>query len=283
MCDNGPSIDASVKRMEMRTFHGAIKECRVTLGAASTLGSVLCSQILARAGFDWILIDMEHTPTSPREATQLTQAIVASSAGQCVPIIRVPSHGVEWIKWALDSGVGGIIVPMVTCGSEAEAIIQKAIYPPIGQRSFGPFLAPYADIDSTSDVPRYLSERVKDVAIILMIESVVGVENAEDILSVQGVTGCFIGPYDLRQSMGLPGGDGEEAEYIHALGKIVEICKRRGLSVGTVALTEAATKKRTEMGFDFLLCGQDPNFLASAAKNAWQQCNKGRTAARANS
>jgi len=169
---------------------------------------------------------------------------------------------------------------MVQSAREAEEILQKAIYPPLGQRSFGPFLAPYADVDSTSDVAKYLSKRVKDLAIMPMIESVEGVKNAEAILSVKGVTGCFIGPYDLRQSLGLPGGDGEEPSFIEALEKVLEIGKRLGLHIGTVAASEAAAKRKTEMGFSFLLTGQDPNFLAAGAKASWEQCDKGKRAAR---
>lgn len=267
-------------KTEVKTFSGLIMEKGPILGGAISIGSVLCAQIVARSGFDWVLIDMEHAPTSPREATNLTHAVVAASAGECVPIIRTPSHGVEWIKWALDSGAGGIIIPMVTSAKETEEIIQRGIYPPVGKRSFGPFLAPYADTDNSSDVAKYLSKRVKDLAIMPMIESVEGVEMAEEILSVKGVTGCFIGPYDLRQSLGLSGGDGEEPQFIEALEKVLRIGKRLGLNIGTVAGTEAAAKRKTEMGFAFLLTGQDPNFLAAGAKASWQQADKGVKAAR---
>jgi len=265
---------------EIRTFSGSIKENGPILGASLSIGNILCAQIVSRQGFDWVLIDQEHAPTSPREATHLTHAVIAASGGQCVPIIRAPSHGVEWIKWALDSGAGGVIIPMVQSANECEEIIQRAIYPPYGQRSFGPFLAPYADTDNASDVAKYLSKRAKDLAIMPMIETVEGVKNAEAILSVKGVTGCFIGPYDLRQSLGLSGGDGEEPEFIKSLETVLEIGKRLGLHIGTVVANEAAAKRKTEMGFSFLLTGQDPNFLAAGARASWQQCDKGRRAAK---
>ncbi|OCK83026.1 Phosphoenolpyruvate/pyruvate domain-containing protein [Lepidopterella palustris CBS 459.81] len=279
MYSDGPASRPPSDTREISTFSGRIKESKPIVGAAISIGSVLCAQIVARAGFDWVMIDMEHAPTSPREATYLTHAVIAASAGKCVPIIRAPSHGVEWIKWALDSGSGGIVIPMVTSAKETEDIIQRAIYPPLGQRSFGPFLAPYADTDDSSDVAKYITKRVKDLAIMPTIESVEGVEKAEEILSVKGVTGCFIGPFDLRQSLGLPGGDGEEPSFIGALEKVLEIGKRLGLHIGTVASTESAAKRKTEMGFSFLLSGQDPNFLAAGAKASWQQCDRGKRAA----
>lgn len=261
------------------TFASLIQEKGVIIGAAVSVGSTLCAQVVARAGFDWTLIDMEHAPTSPREATNITHAVVAASGGSCLPIIRTPSHGVEWIKWALDSGARGVIIPMVTSAKECEDIIQRAVYPPLGQRSFGPFLAPYARTEPTSDVAGYLKE-AKNLAIMPMIESVEAVQNAEAILNVKGVTGCFIGPYDLRQSLGLAGGDGEEPSYIKALEVVLSIGRRLGLHIGTVAVSEAAAKRKTEMGFTFLLTGQDANFLAAGAKASWQQVRQGVRAAK---
>lgn len=264
----------------LQTFASLLREKDILFGAAVTIGSTFCAQITARVGFDWVLIDMEHAPVSPREASIMVQAVVTASGGRCVPIIRTPSHGVEWIKWALDSGAAGIVIPMVTKAQECEDIIQRAIYPPQGQRSFGPFLAPYADIDPLSDIAKYVQERAKDVSIIPMIESVEGVQNAEEILSVPGVTGCFVGPFDLRQSLGLPGGDGEEPAYISALEKILEAGKKNKVVVGTVGATESSARRKTEMGFKFLLTGQEPNFLAVGAKGVLQQCQRGVNTAR---
>jgi 2-keto-3-deoxy-L-rhamnonate aldolase RhmA len=265
---------------ETKSFAGTIKAEEVIIGAAVSLGSVSCAQIVARAGFQWVLIDMEHAPTSVREATEITHAVVAASAGDCVAIVRTPSHGVEWIKWALDSGAAGIIIPMVQNREECAGILQRALYPPLGQRSFGPFLAPFADTNSSADVATYMSKRSKELAIIPMIESVEGVERAEEILSVKGVTGCFVGPFDLRQSMNLQGGDGEEPMFIEALEKILDIGKRYGVEIGTVAATEEAVRRKKEMGFSFLLAGSDVSFLATGCQNAWQQCSRGLSTAR---
>jgi 2-keto-3-deoxy-L-rhamnonate aldolase RhmA len=264
----------------LQTFASLLREKESLIGAAVTIGSTLCAQITARVGFDWVLIDMEHAPVSAREASMMVQAVVSASGGRCVPIIRTPSHGVEWIKWALDSGAAGIIIPMVTSAKECEDIVQRAIYPPRGQRSFGPFLAPYADVDPTSDVTKYLRERVKDVAIIPMIESAEGVQNAEEILSVPGVTGCFVGPYDLRQSMGLSGGDGEEPAYVRALEKVLQAGKKNDVVIGTVGATEASAKRKIEMGFKFLLTGQEPSFLAAGASAVLLSCQRGANSVR---
>jgi 2-keto-3-deoxy-L-rhamnonate aldolase RhmA len=274
---NGQSQPAAPENL---SFAGAIQAKGTLLGASVSLGSISCAQIIARSGFDWAFIDMEHAPQSAREVTELTHAIVGASVGQCVPIIRAPSHGVEWIKWALDSGAAGVIIPMVRSRAECAEIIQRSLYPPLGQRSFGPFHAPFANMDRHSDMGTYMSKTSKTLAILPMIESVEGVEHAEEILSVKGVTGCFVGPYDLRLSMGLPGGDGEEPVFIQALEKILSIGKRYGLEIGTVAGSERAAKRKKEMGFSFLLVGSDGAFLASGCQTAFQQCSKGLGAAR---
>ena len=136
----------------------------------------------------------------------------AASAGRCLPIIRVPSHDVSYIKWALDSGAAGIIIPMVNTAAEMKAIVDRAVYPPVGSRSFGPFNAPFASLDPRDGFAEYYQRaREGGVAVLPIIESSEGVRNCEEILATEGVTGCFIGPYDLRLSLGVPGGiDGPE-------------------------------------------------------------------------
>lgn len=208
---------------------------------------------------------MEHNPLSAREAGLIAHVVVAASAGRCKSIIRVPSHGVEWIKWALDCGSHGILVPMVKNRDEMHAIVQSARYPPLGQRSFGPTMAAFADLDTNATSAKYFKETSKDVAIIPMIESVEGLENAEAICSVEGVTAVFIGPVDLRLSMGLSGGDGDEEIFLQALQKVLTICKSLGRPVGTFASNGEGCRKRTAEWFDFILVSFPSRWRAAEA------------------
>lgn len=226
---------------------------RPAIGCTLGFGAVFSAQLIARVGYDWVLIDMEHNPISASQAAALTHAVIAASAGRCSPLIRVPSQGMEWIKWALDCGSHGVVVPMVQCQAEAEAIVRYGAYPPLGQRSFGPTMAAFADLDPSATTARYKSETSKNVQIIPMIESTEGVNNAEAICSVEGVTAVFVGPVDLRLSMGLPGGDGEEPEYLNAIRTIVRICKELQKPVGIFAAGEDECRKRASDGFDFIL------------------------------
>jgi len=235
------------------------------IGCTLGFGIPFSAQLLARLGYDYMLIDMEHNPLSAREAGVITHSIIAASGGACKSLIRVPSHGVEWIKWALDCGANGILIPMVRNRTEMEGIVQSAVYPPVGQRSFGPALALMADLDTKATAGKYFQTTSKDVQVIPMIESVEGLRNAKEICAVVGVTAVFIGPVDLRLSMGLPGGDGDEEVYLDALQHILEICKELGKPVGTWATDGEAARKRTAEGFDFLMVpGEVANLVAGA-------------------
>jgi len=259
----------------MATLFSTRTAASPAIGCTLGFGTPLSAQILSRVGYNYLLIDMEHNPLSAREAGIMTHVVVSASAGKCKPIIRVPSHGVEWIKWALDCGALGIIVPMVQSQIEMEQIIQSAVYPPRGQRSFGPGIAPFADIDREATVAKYFTRTCKDVAVIPMIESVKGVESAEAICSTDGVSAVFIGPVDLRLSMGLSGGDGDEDSYVAALQKVLSICKRLDIPIGIFAADEDACRRRTSDGFDFLMLPGEAALLLAGAKTQLAGCMRG--------
>src|ERR1700753_887291 len=140
------------------------------IGSYIAIESPYSAHLMGRAGFDWFLIDMEHSPFSAREMTAVVHAIAVGSQGKCASLVRIPSNGVEWTKWALDSGAAGIIVPMVQSKEEAQRIVQYSRYPPLGQRSFGPFNAPWTDLSPDSDVSKYFSSTSKGLAVVAMIE-----------------------------------------------------------------------------------------------------------------
>jgi len=195
----------------------------------------------------------------------MVHSAVAASAGNCAPIIRVPSHGVEWIKWALDSGASGIIVPMVNTKQEVDGIITRALYPPAGQRSYGPFRTPFADLRPTTALANYKGETSSEVVIMPMIESAEGVANAEEIVGTNGVDGIFIGPVDLRHSLGFSGPDGTEPEYLAALQKVLSVAAKFSKPVGILGSPESMSRL-VDMGFKYvMLGGGDAGILGDAA------------------
>lgn len=252
--------------MPPSSFVSTIRSQGPQLGIFLSFNAEYGAQIIGSSGYDFVIIDMEHSPVSALEATHLVHAVGAASKGMCAPLVRVPSHGVEWIKWALDCGSAGIVIPMVTSKAEAEQVVQKACYPPLGQRSFGPAHAPFAHPDTDRTPGEYFTKTSKGVAIFPMIESVRGVENAEDILGTEGVSGAFVGPSDLRVSLGLPGGHGSEDAFVEALKQIIAAGKKFNKPVGIFTPSKQALHQNIELGFEFFAYSGDATLLAKAAR-----------------
>lgn len=232
------------------------------------LNTPFAAQIMASTGYDCIVVDMEHSPISALEATHIVHAIGAASEGSCAALVRVPSHGVEWIKWGLDSGSAGIIVPMVNTGEEAAQIIQRACYPPLGRRSFGPAHASFSSPHAEKSGAAYLAKAPKQVGIFLMIESELGVQNSDLILGTEGVSGGFVGPVDLRLSLGLSGFDGDEDVFLDALKRIVEAGRNHNKPVGIFAGSKHAFGRAVKLGFSFILYNCDYTMMGEMAKSS---------------
>lgn len=157
---------------------------------------------------------------------------------------------------------------MVDNAEQMRAIIDRAVYPPVGRRSYGPIYAQFAHPDgakASGGMAGYFeSAKQGHVALLPMIESKEGLANVEDIVSMEGVSGVLVGPADLRLSLGFPVGiDGPEAEFKDALEKIYAAGKRFGKVVGVVALGEEAVKTRASEGADFILSAFDMGSLMS--------------------
>lgn len=214
------------------------------------------------------MIDAEHAPFTFDVVTQMVHAYMSvSTASPKHALIRVPSHDVAWLKWGLDSGCSGIIIPMVNSGAEMKCILDRVLYPPKGRRSFGPLYAPFATnassagsyaTGSASGSGYFERALAGEIAVLPMIESKSGLENCEGILALDGVDGVFIGPADLRLALGLgPDGDGTEKVFVEALARIVDAAKKYEKVVGCMGIGEEAAGKRAREGMDFLLSAFD--------------------------
>jgi 2-keto-3-deoxy-L-rhamnonate aldolase RhmA len=222
------------------------------------------------------MIDMEHSPFTMEQVTELVHTVYTTSQGQCLPVIRIPSHGTEYVKWALDTGAAGIIIPMVHRPSEMRDILDKALYPPQGSRSFGPYSAPFGDFHTRTFGDYYSKAKRGKIAIFPTIESREGVENVEEILRLDGVSGIFIGPYDLRLSLGLSGGsDGPETEFVAALGKIFSTGNKLAKPVGIPARGDHLSTTRTEQGASFLLSSFDYTALQAGLQADLRSAQQG--------
>src|SRR5437879_7830747 len=181
----------------MKTNHTRAKLNRrgLAVGTRLTRPDPVAAHLMERVGFDWLTVELEHTPVNLETAAQSFTVIAGSG---CVPLARVPWNTGENIKRVLDTGAYGIVVPMVNSRAEAEAVVRAARYQPLGERSIGGQLHA-ANFDP--DPATYYARANEEILVVLMIEHIKAIQAAGDILSVPGLDVAFIGPNDLTTSM----------------------------------------------------------------------------------
>ncbi|CEH19051.1 hpaI, hpcH [Ceraceosorus bombacis] len=240
---------------------GSLLGCWLVSGSVSVARAIASTQKL-----DFIVIDAEHAPTDIRLVDDLIKAIRLSSLGRTAALVRLPSQAVEWIKWALDAGANGIIVPRIDSVQEAKQLVSNARYPPIGDRSFGPFSAPLAipaDAGSTTKgVLEYFIQEAPNVVVLPQIESRGGLEHVDEIIGLEGISGAFVGPVDLRLSLGLspmpPALDKYEPMWSEAVSRVMDAARKHGKVVGTVTDgSQQMIADSSKLGFRFISTSTD--------------------------
>jgi 4-hydroxy-2-oxoheptanedioate aldolase len=240
-------------------------QTEVQLGAWAVVPTALTAEMLSRAGFDYVCIDMQHGLADLADAFSMLQAI---DLGTATPIVRVPWNEPAAIGRVLDAGALGVIVPMVNTRAEAQAAVKSCLYPPEGGRSAGPTRV------GLRDGPDYMGTANERVSCIPMIETTEAVANLDDILSVDGVDRVYVGPSDLSVSLGLgPGNHDGEAPFDDALAAIVEGCSRHGVVPGIHANSELG-ERRIEQGFAMVTVAVDFSMLRAAAEGALRAVRK---------
>lgn len=233
-----------------------MQEKKVTLGCWITLGHTAIPEILLKAGFDWLTIDMEHSAITLSEAQQLIQVI---ELGGATPLVRVGVNDPLLIKQVMDAGAHGVIVPMVNSVEEAQAAVSAVKYPPIGTRGVGLGRAQ----GYGSDFEAYKNWAEKESIVVVQIEHIKGAQNLENILSVKGVDGFLVGPYDLSASMGMPG-QFDHPEVLQVLNKIKEIASKSKVVSGfhVISPTPEAVTAKIKEGFRFVAFSLDSLLLS---------------------
>ncbi len=249
----------------MRTNHvkAKLRRGEPSLGAWLSLPNTQQARLMARLGFDWLLVDAEHSAYNPTLMADMV-ASIADAGTACAPFVRVPHNTVEWFKWALDAGAWGIIVPMVNTPEEAQQAVHWAKYPPLGLRSIGGVFGPLAF--GTTDWPSYSRIANDEIMVILQIESAQGLQNLDAILSVPGVDVAFIGPNDLHAHLGLtPSSDGMEPEFVQALEQIKAGAKKRNIALGFFSSGGDAAAQRVREGFQMVSVTTDISSMIMGA------------------
>ena len=236
-----------------------------SFGTWLSLGDLYATRVIARLGFDWLTLDIEHSPIDWSQAAAIF-ACIADAGG--VPLARVPEGSHSYIKRALDAGAWGIVVPMVDTVEQAKTAIAAAKYPPTGNRSLGGGLHAL-NFDAAS--PEYFQKANDEILVILQTESPRGVANAKEIYALPGVDAIFVGPVDLRAQM--RGSDGKEAtndEFEAMLQRVVDAGKATGTPTGMHTMDVATAKRRAEQGMQFIAIGSELRFMTQKAQEVVQ-------------
>lgn len=250
---------------------------QVTLGSWIQLAHPAIAEIMARAGFDWLTVDLEHSTIDLAEAEQLIRTIELCGVA---PLVRLSSNDPVQIKRVMDAGAHGIIVPTVNRPEEAEAAVAAVLYPPRGRRGVG--LARAQGYGTRFEA--YRSWLATESVVIAQIEHIDGVRNLEAILSVPGIAGFLVGPYDLSASLGVPG-EFTHPEVRKALATIRRIAARHpAVAAGyhVVPPQPELVSAKIREGYRLIAYSTDMIFLGHACREGVQGIRAGRPGWRAN-
>ena len=244
----------------MKSLKKKLKNNELTIGSWISLGHTAIAEIMAKAGFDWLVVDMEHSAITLPEAQQLIQVIELSGI---TPLVRVGDNNPLLIKRAMDAGAHGVVVPMVNSKADAMNAVNAVKYPSVGTRGVGLARAQGYGME----FEKYKEWVNKDSIVVVQIEHVEAINNLKEIMNVEEVDAGIIGPYDLSASMGYPG-EFNRKEVQEMLSKFLEVAKALKKPAGFHAVFPDSedAKRKIDLGFNFLAFGLDTLFLATKAR-----------------
>jgi 4-hydroxy-2-oxoheptanedioate aldolase len=239
-------------------FKRAIKAGRSQIGLWCSLASNISVEIVAGSGFDWLLLDTEH---SPNELPMVYSQLQAVMENRVQPIVRPAWNDQVLIKRFLDAGVQTLLIPMIQTVEEAEQAVASTRYPPRGVRGF----ASASRSSRFGRVKDYHTRCEEEICVLVQIETRLGLDNLEAIAAVEGVDGVFIGPGDLSAGLGYLGDQGNPA-----FRPVVEDAMRRikaaGNAPGILTGDEALARRCIELGCLFTAVGSDSGILARSSE-----------------
>ncbi len=244
-----------------------LKEGKASIGSWLQLPSPTIAEIMAKSGFEWLVIDMEHSTIGIQDIENLVRAIEGAGS---VPLVRLWSNDPVLAKKVMDAGAYGVIVPMINTAQEAERAVKSVKYPPEGKRGVGLYRAQ----GFGTDFEEYKKTVNRESLVIVMIEHKKAVENIRDILSVEGVDGLLIGPYDMSGSFGVPG-QLDHPLVKEAQKKVLVVAKNLGVAAGihVVHPSLEEVKARIEEGFRFIAFSTDAILLNTSCREIISKLN----------
>ena len=231
----------------------------VLAGTFLNLGSSVAVEIAVAAGFDWVLLDLEHGSGSLAE---LRSQLLATRGSSAAPIVRIPSVDADMVKFAMDSGAAGVMFPYVPDAAEATRAVSIMKYPPTGARGVAQVIRA---TDYGRSWQRYLNEANDKSLVVVQIETPEAADQAEAMAAVAGVDVLFVGPMDLSVNLGHPG-DFSQPGFLQHLKNVVAACEKHGKTAGILSRPELVDQHKA-MGFRFLALGSDSGAIVQGMNN----------------
>jgi len=243
----------------MKGLKQRLKKGEILLGTFLSLGNAVTSEIVANAGFDWVVIDLEHGLGSEGDVLHQLQCIKGTNVSA---IIRVESYQKQRIHRVLDLGADGIMCPRIENASQAELAARAMRYPPQGIRGVAKMIRAtrYGE-----DFDQYRQDTAEELLGIIQIETTEALSHLDAIANTSGVDVLFIGPSDLSMALGIFG-QTDHPLFVSTVDLIIKAAAKAGRYVGILLSDPAELKKYHDLGIQLFACGTDASFLSKGAK-----------------
>ena len=233
---------------------------KTSLGSFLGLGSPAIAELFAAAGFDWLVIETEHSAVDWEAVEHAIRAIDAAGTGT-VPLVRLGGSDPNDIRLALDIGARGIVVPMVTSAAEAAAVVSATRYPPEGTRGFGPLRAARYSFDG-----EYFAQANDNIMVVLILETAGALDELEEICRIPGIDALYLGFADLSLAIGLDPYRLPHPDMDAVVERVHEVCGRHGVALGHGTTTVDGLPGLVDDGYRMLTLGPDWWVLVEAAR-----------------
>ncbi|MCC7165283.1 MAG: hypothetical protein IT331_22485 [Anaerolineae bacterium] len=245
--------------MRTNTVREKLRSGKPVIGCFMGLGSPTVAEMLAHAGFDYLVIETEHNGL---DSAEIQEMLMAMNGADAIPFVRIPSANPVFIQRALDIGALGIVVPLVRTAAEAEAIVRATRYPPQGTRSFGGLRASHFTFDNYD----YFYRANDNLMVTLILETREAVENINEIAAVPGIDVLMFGYYDLCLSYGLDPMKQPYPQIDAITAQVMKVGKKAGVAIGAGANTPDGVNKLLSDGVHFVSYGPDYALIANAVR-----------------
>jgi 2-dehydro-3-deoxyglucarate aldolase len=241
-----------------------LKDNVLSIGSWLQFNSPDVAEVMAKAGFEWLAVDMEHGPIDVADLPDLFRAI---ENGGALPLVRLSENSPHLINRVLDAGARGIIVPMIRTADELKQVVKSAQYPPKGRRGIG-----YARANNYGrDFKTYFNHFNDDIVVVAQIEDIGAVNDIEEIFSITEIDSFLIGPYDLSGSINKTGCF-DDPEVKAAIQRVLDAAKKRRITPGIHVIPPDVTevRQRINEGFKFIAVSMDTYMLGTLASQLFQ-------------